>query len=120
MDHLVSRVGSNPRVPLSSCSNGGYDPNVPDLLMPIGLGELTSSEAALHGYVTLVGKVMLVVHGPRHLSDPGTKRDYVDLASLQQWSGAPLWTSGKWGGDLANDATVLGPGYVIQPIAIYK
>lgn len=113
MNHLVRHAGPNPRVPVSSCSPGGYDPNVPDLMMPIGLAELTSSPAALHGYVTVVGKVMLVLHGE--------KSDYVDVASLQQWSQALLWTSGKWGGtDLRDDATVLGPGYVIQPIAIYK
>jgi hypothetical protein len=113
MNQLMRHVGPSPRVPVSSCSPGGYDPNVPDLLIPIGLSQLTSSTAALHGYLTVVGKVMLVVHG--------AKRDYVDVPSLQQWSNAGLWTSGKWGGsDLRDDATVLGPGYVIQPIAIYK
>lgn len=43
---------------------------------------------------------------------------YVDLASLQQWSGAPSWTSGV--GGLTDDATLTGPGYLIQPIAIYR
>ena len=137
MNRLVRRVGPNPRVPLSSCKRGRIDPNIPDLLMPVSLGRLSSSEAALAGYVTLVGKVMLVVNGPYHLFARGTHDYYSDVASLQQWSGANLWTSGKWGRtdagrwgrtepgkwgrtDLNSDATVLGPGYVIQPIAIYK
>jgi hypothetical protein len=47
---------------------------------------------------------------------------YVDRASLQQWSGADFWTSPPNDPEttLAGDATVLTPGYVIQPIAIYK
>lgn len=118
LDGLVKRVGANPRVPLDSCSPGGYDPNVPDLLMPIRLGELSSGEGALAGQVTLIGKVMLAVHGRIQMEAPGSHGDYVDLASIQQWSGASLWTSGQDG--LADNATVLGPGYVIQPIAIYK
>jgi hypothetical protein len=106
MNHLVRRVGTNPRVPLSSCL-GGYDPRAPDLLMPIKLGEFTANQTALAGRVTLVAKVMLAVRG---------RNAYIDLATLQQWSGANFWTHG----DLQDDATVLAPGYVLQPIAIYK
>jgi hypothetical protein len=121
MARLAERVGTNPRVPLSSCS-GRYDPNVPDLLMPIRLGALSAAGTALGGHVTLVGKVLLKVNPPGG--------QYLDVASLQQWSGAPMWTSGDGergertlgipGVALADDATVVAPGYVIQPIAIYK
>lgn len=108
MDRLVRRVGTNPRVPLSSCRALGYDGHTPDLLMPIRLGAFTANQTALAGRVTLVAKVMLAV---RHSGG-----SYVDIASLQQWSGANFWT----GSDLPDDATVLAPGYVLQPIAIYK
>jgi hypothetical protein len=116
IDHLVSQVGTNPRVPLSSCSANGYDPHAPDVLMPIRLRDFTANQSALAGHVTLVGKVMHAVHGPA--------QDYVDLASLRQWSGADFWTNGHEAGlqedGLGADATVLAPGYVIQPVAIYK
>jgi hypothetical protein len=114
INHLVSRVGTNPRVPLSSCSAEGYDPRAPDLLMPIRLGEFTANQTALAGPVTLVAKVMHVVHEFHAVT--GQYNSYVDLASLQQWSGANYWTHGE----LQDDAAVLAPGYVLQPIAIYK
>ncbi len=107
MNHLVRHVGSNPRVPLSSCSPYGYDPNVPDLLMPIRLAQFSSSQSALAGRLTVVGKVVLAVRNESN--------DYVDLASLQEWSGAGFWTD-----TLSDDAAVIAPGYVIQPLAIYK
>jgi hypothetical protein len=111
MNRLVRRVGTNPSVPLNSCSlrqgYEQYDPHAPDLLMPIRLGEFTANQAALAGRVTLVAKVMLAVRGTN---------SYVDLAALQQWAGANLWTQGA----LDDAATVLAPGYVLQPIAIYK
>jgi hypothetical protein len=113
MNRLVHRVGRNPRVPLTTCGPDGYDPHAPDLLMPIRLGQLSSDQSALAGRVTLVGKVVLAV---RHPNDY-----YVDLATLQQWSGAPFWTAENAAPDNLDDtATVLAPGYVIQPIAIYK
>lgn len=120
IDHLVSRVGTDPRVPLSSCKrtdgNEGYDPRAADLLMPIGLREFTANPVALQGRVTLIGKVMLELRQP--------EQSFVDLASLRRWSGAEFWTGthelGLVEGGLNNDATVLSPGYVIQPIAVYK
>jgi hypothetical protein len=115
---LVRKIGANPRVPLSSCSPGGYDPNVPDLLMPIRFGELSSTEGGLAGQVTLIGKVMLVVRGRLHMDDPGKHGYYVDRASLQEWGPDPEAAQGT--NPLSDEATVLGPGYVIQPIAIYK
>jgi hypothetical protein len=86
--------------------------------MPIRLRDLTSDVSVLSGQVNLIGKVMLSIRGRLHMTDPGKHEYYVDLASIQQWSGAPLWTSGPNG--LIDEATVLGPGYVIQPLAIYK
>jgi hypothetical protein len=108
MNRLVRRVGTNPLVPLSSCSPEGYDPNGPDLLMPIRLGAFSGNQAVLAGPVTLVAKVMLPVRRSSNF--------YVDLASLQQWARAGFWTTGE----LKDDATVIPPGYVLQPIAIYK
>lgn len=107
MDRLVRRVGANPRVALSSCNPDGYDPIGLDLLMPIRLGAFTANQTALASPVTLVAKVMLTLR--RH-------NDYVDLATLNQWAGADFWTNGE----LDSDATVLAPGWVLQPIAIYK
>jgi hypothetical protein len=117
MNRLVRRVGANPRVPLTTCgAHGveGYDPAAPDLLMPIRLGRLSSDQSALAGRVTLVGKVVLAIRRPG--------ADYVDQATLQQWSGAAFWTAELGGANnLQDTATVLAPaGYVIQPIAIYK
>jgi hypothetical protein len=118
MDRLVKRVGPNPRVPLSSCHGADWDANIPDLLMPIQLRALSQSQAALGGHVTLVGKVMLKEQGTLRAVGSYSLNSYADLASLQQWSGAPLWTSGL--GGLTDDATLTGPGYLIQPIAIYR
>jgi hypothetical protein len=113
MNHLVSQVGPNPRVPLSSCSPNGIEPGVPDLLMPIQLAAFSSGQNALAGHLTLVGKVVLTV--------PKSEKYYLDVALLQRWSGASFWTSPNGGvGSLGDDVTVLAPGYVIQPIAIYK
>ena len=56
------------------------DPYAPDLLMPIRLAQFSSSQSALAGRLTLVGKVLLAVHKAGD--------DFVDVASLQQWSGA--------------------------------
>jgi hypothetical protein len=112
MIHLVRRVGTNPLVPLTTCGAEGYDPRAPDLLIPIHLRQLSSDQRELAGRVTLVGKVILAV---RH---PGA--DYVDQATLRQWSGAPFWTS-DGSNNLLDTATILAPaGYLIQPIAIYK
>ncbi len=115
-DDKPAVLADGPRVPLSSCSPSGYDPRKPDLLMPIRLGTFTANQTALSGPVTVVAKVMLRV---RRVGKP-----YVDLASLQQWAGASIWTGNLPNGigktELMDDATVLAPGYVLQPIAIYK
>jgi hypothetical protein len=111
MSLLLRRVGTNPLVPLTTCGAKGYDPRAPDLLMPIHLRQLSSEQRELAGRVTLVGKVILAVRHPR--------ADYMDQATLQQWAGAPFWT-GMGPTNLTDTATVLAPGYVIQPIAIYK
>jgi hypothetical protein len=52
---------------------------------------------ALSGKVTLIGKVMLKVRSRNYKHDLGKPPYYVDLASIQQWAGAPMWTSGKDG-----------------------
>jgi hypothetical protein len=63
MNSLVRRVGTNPQVPLSSCSPYRNDGDVPDLLMPLHLGDLSSSQSAVAGQLTLVGKVVLILRG---------------------------------------------------------
>ena len=97
-------------MPLSSCSGSIYDPYVPDLLMPIRLGSFAANQSALAGKLTVIGKVVLIVRQ--------RTGGYADLASLQRWSGASFWTAGPYGP--SDDATVVAPGYVIQPLAIYK
>lgn len=84
MARLVKRVGSNPRVPLSSCHGADWDANIPDLLMPIQLRALSLSQATLGGHVTLVGKVMLKEQGTLRAVKSYSLNSYVDLASLQQ------------------------------------
>ena len=72
------------------------------------LGAFTANQTALAGPVTVVAKVMLPVRGQGNF--------YVDLAFAAAVCGSVLWTTGE----LKDDATVLAPGYVLQPIAIYK
>lgn len=114
---LVAAAGPNPWVPLASC-DGTRDirPRGADLLIPIQLGELTPEQSLLDGPVTVVGKVVRAVrHG----------RIYVDDASLATFNDAVTAIGDARNDDqmlteLKTDVTVLSPGAVILPIAIYK
>jgi hypothetical protein len=115
---LVKAAGPDPRVPLSTCNGEpALRPRGVDLLVPIRLGELSPEQSLLAGPVTVVGKVVRVVRNGDI---------YVDNASLALFSeavGAVDEAAGSdsgLGGELAADVTVLSPGAVILPIAIYK
>lgn len=111
---LAQVMRQNPRVPTSCGETANPPRGAFDLLVPIRLGELSPERSLLAGPVTVVGKVVRAV-----------RRDdvYVDQASLALFA-EPVATAGVWGGDgeggLAADVTVLPPGAVILPIAIYK
>jgi hypothetical protein len=112
---LARVVRRNPRVP-ASCGRTANPPRgALDMLVPVRLGELSPERSLLAGPVTVVGKVVRAV-----------RRDedaYVDKASLALFGGAVATAdafSGEGEGGLAADVTVLPPGAVILPIAIYK
>jgi hypothetical protein len=115
---LVRAAGPDPRVPLSTCNGEpALRPRGVDLLIPIRLGELSPEQSLLAGPVTVVGKVVRAVRGGDI---------YVDEASLAVFSDAvagvdaAVASDSGLQGELAADVTVLAPGAVILPIAIYK
>jgi hypothetical protein len=116
----VEAVGPNPRVPISTCDGETkLRPRGVDLLFPIQLADLSSEKSLVAGPVTVVGKIVRAVRQPDEA--------YVDEASLALFGG-PVGTvdgavpgsGGALSGELAADVTVLSPGVVILPIAIYK
>ena len=117
--NLDKAVGTNPRVPLSSCNGtNSLRPRGVDLLIPIRLANLTSERSLLAGPVTVVGKLVRAVRKPG--------QEYVDDASVATFTG-PLEKvdesqpdGGQLGAELTADAVVLAPGAVILPVAIYK
>jgi hypothetical protein len=110
---LARVVRQNPRVPASCGTAANPARGALDLLLPIRLGEISPERSLLAGPVTVVGKVVRAV---RPSDDP-----YVDSASLALFD-APVSRAGLWAGEdsLAAGVTVLPPGAVILPIAIYK
>ena len=113
---LAQVVGPNARVPMSCGATANPPPGGLDLLLPIRLGELSPEQSLLAGPVTVVGKVVRAVRRPDDA--------YVDSTSLALFDepvGAVTATLG--GSDLGGleaDVTVLSPGAVILPLAIYK
>jgi hypothetical protein len=112
-------VGSNPRVPLSTCDGRtDFSPHGIDFLFPIRLANLSSEASLLAGPVTLVGKLVRAVRKPGH--------EYVDDASFATYAGPVRTVDGVRAAgtdfykELDADAVVLAPGAVILPIAIYK
>ncbi|NUT55435.1 MAG: hypothetical protein HOQ03_05570 [Thermoleophilia bacterium] len=112
---LARVVRRNPRVPASCGETANAPRGALDMLVPLRLGELSPERSLLAGPVTVVGKVVRAV-----------RRDedaYVDTASLALFA-EPVATAnvfaGEGEGGLAADVTVLAPGAVILPIAIYK
>jgi hypothetical protein len=113
---LVRVVGRNPRVPMSCGDTANPSRSGFDMLLPIRLGGLSSERSLLAGPVTVVGKVVRAVRRPDDA--------YVDTASLAIFDKAvgavDEWAGGSGVGGLAADVTVLPPGAVILPIAVYK
>lgn len=119
---FAETVGANPRVAISSCSGaGGARARGFDLLFPISLASLNNDPSVLDGPVTIVGKVLRSVRG---------SNAYVDTAALASWR-RPVDDIDEalseldpdredLAGELSGDVTVLSPGAVILPIAIYK
>ena len=117
---LDKTVGSNPRVPLSTCDGQtDYRPRGIDLLVPIRLANLSSEQSLLAGPVTVVGKLVRAVRKPAQA--------YADEPSFATFSGptrkideVPLDVGKGLDEELTADAVVLAPGAVILPVAIYK
>ena len=116
--NLDASMGTNPRVPLSTCDGKiAYRPRGVDLLIPIRLGSLSSEQGLLAGPVTVVGKLVRAVRKPGE--------EYVDNASVATLDGPVQKVDENGGGsnldqELTSDAVVLSPGAVILPVAIYK
>jgi hypothetical protein len=113
---LARLVARNPRVPMSCGETANPSAGGLDMLFPIRLGELSPEGSLLSGPVTVVGKIVRAVRRPEDA--------YVDSASLAVFA-EPVGAAGMWEGDsgeggLAADVTVLPPGAVILPVAIYK
>jgi hypothetical protein len=115
---LNAAMGTNPRVPLSTCSGTvSPRPRGVDLLIPIRLGSLSGEQSLIAGPVTVVGKLVRAVRKPG--------QEYVDNASIATLDGpvqkvAANGGDGDLGQELTSDAVVLAPGAVILPVAIYK
>jgi hypothetical protein len=118
INRLSAVVARNPRVPLSTCDGKvDFKSHGVDLLFPIRLGNLSGEQSLLAGPVTVVGKLVRSVKTGN--------ADYVDNASLttfaapvagvDQAASAELLTN-----ELDADTSVLSPGAVILPVAIYK
>jgi hypothetical protein len=122
---FAAAVGRRPRVALASCTGRlDYVPRGLDLLFPIDLGALNDDPSVLAGPVTIAGKVLRQVR---------TKSDeYVDDQAFGAWAGpidkltdvlnqdADNPDFADMTGELDTDVSVLAPGAVILPIAIYK
>jgi len=117
MENLAAVAKRNPRVPFSTCDGSpAAKPRGVDLLFPVRLSALSSEPTLLSGPVTIVGKLVRSVR-PRD--------EYVDQPSLAEFEVATRAVDDAYrdvalSGELASDATVLAPGAVILPIAIYK
>lgn len=114
---LAQVVGRNPRVPVSCGETANPSPGGLDMLFPIRLGELSPERSLLAGPVTVVGKLVRAVRRPDDV--------YVDSASLALFDGPvgavyAVADLDDGVGGLDADVTVLSPGAVILPIAIYK
>lgn len=112
---LVQAVGPTARVPMSCAGTVNPRPRGLDLLLPVRLGELSPEQSLLAGPVTVVGKLVRAVR----------RRDdaYVDSASLAHFNGAVDAVNAALPDTFVGldaDVTVLSPGAVVQPIAIYK
>jgi hypothetical protein len=122
---FAAAIGSNPRVPLASCSGRlPGTPRQPDLLFPVELAALSKERSLLAGPVTIVGKLVRQV---RRADDV-----YVDRKAVAAFGRAVEALDGALGSDFAtgdgptlsdelfDDVSVLPRGAVVLPVAIYK
>jgi hypothetical protein len=122
MKRLAAVAERNPRVPFSTCDGRpAAKPRGVDLLFPVRLGALSSEPTLLSSPVTIVGKLVRSVRPDHEYIDQPSLAEFevatraVDDAAVNENGGDQ-----KLSGELASDATVLAPGAVILPIAIYK
>jgi hypothetical protein len=129
-ERFAAAVRANPRVPAASCSgDDAAKPGGLDFLFPFQLGALNDDPSVLAGPVTIVGKMLRSV---RREGDA-----YVDDRSLATWlapteamdatfmrdlgpSAYDAVNARTMSSELQTDVSVLAPGVVILPIAIYK
>jgi hypothetical protein len=118
-NRFASALGPDPRVAVSTCDGRrDFSPRGLDLLFPIRLGALNADPGVLAGPVTIVGKLLRLVRKP--------SETYVDDATLAPAAGPvealeqAVSVRYQLDGELDADVTVLAPGAVILPIAIYK
>jgi hypothetical protein len=117
---LAKVVARNPRVPVSTCDAAAdLRPRGVDLLFPIRLAALSSEPTLLAGPVTVVGKLVRKVKtGHEYVDEPSLATFTSTLANVDEAAGDD--SAPGLGTQLDADATVLAPGAVILPIAIYK
>jgi hypothetical protein len=118
---FASALGPNPRIAVSSCTGRRVRRlRGVDLLIPLPLGALNVEPGLLAGHVTVVGKLLHVVRP--------ADESYIDTATLNSLE-APITALERTPqfprdvdltGELDSDVTVVEPGAVILPIAIYK
>jgi hypothetical protein len=123
----VRMIGSNPRVPLSSCAPRlSSKPPLVDFLFPIQYAVLSDEQSLLSGTLSIVGKVIRIARvGDRdQYQDSEALRTFLP-ATVEAQNNGGLLAAATVGSDglpteLVEDATVFAPGAVIIPIAIYK
>ena len=123
-EQFVASVGANPRVPAASCTGDNASrPRGLDFLFPIQLGALNDDPSVLAGPVTIVGKLLRSVRreSEAYVDDRSLSTWYVATSSVDAMfvkdSGASEDTMRS---ELNTDVSVLAPGVVVLPIAIYK
>lgn len=116
----AAAVPANPPTAFASCHGTPTPkPRGVDLLISVPLASLSGVDSLLAGPVTVVGKVVRRVRSDADV--------YVDAASYTAYSTAVEAFQAAIGLDepplateLATDVTVLAPGVVLLPVAIYK
>jgi hypothetical protein len=118
---FASALGPNPRIAVSSCTGRRVRRlHGIDLLIPLPLGALNVEPGLLAGHVTVVGKLLHVVRpADEPYTDTATLNSLVaPVAAVDQTPKFPRDVDLT--GEHDSDVTVLEPGAVILPIAIYK
>jgi len=129
-EKFASAVRTNPRVPAASCSgDDAAKPGGLDFLFPFQLGALNDDPSVLAGPVTIVGKLLRSVHreSDAYVDDrslatwltPTSSMDATFMRDLGPDAYDALNARTMWS-ELQTDVSVLAPGVVILPIAIYK